>query len=318
RIEAGNIFGVLGLKQTRTGDTICAVNAPILLESIDAYEPVISQAVEPATLREKEKLEESLHKLADEDPTFQWHEDEGTGQTIIRGMGELHLDILVDRLKREFNVEARTGKPQVVYRETVTGSGAHSECFERAPAEGETIHGDVSVRIGPRDRGAGNDIVWNFPPAAGERLDWFDRAISDAIEEGVHQALRSGAVDGYPVQDVEVTITRAAFKDNLSRPLGFTIAAANAVREAMRTANPVLLSPVADVEVSSPPSFTGEVIGSINQRRGRVENMEERTAQQSIIKATVPMERMFGYATELRSITQGRASFTMTFSHYDI
>ena len=317
RIEAGNIFGVLGLKKTRTGDTICAVSDPILLESIDAYEPVISQAVEPATLREKEKLEESLHKLADEDPTFQWHEDEGTGQTIIRGMGELHLDILVDRLKREFKVEARTGQPQVVYRETITSEGKGSECFERAPSEGETIHGDVSVSIGPAERGAGNSVAWAFPGASAD-VDWFNDEISSAIEEGVHQALRSGVVDGYPVQDVVVTITRADFKDGLSRPLGFTIAAANAVREAMRDAKAVLLSPVANVQVSGPPSFTGEVIGSINQRRGRVENMEERSAQQSVITATVPMERMFGYATELRSLTQGRASFTMTFSHYDV
>ena len=318
RIEAGNIFGVLGLKKTRTGDTICAVSDPILLESIDAYEPVISQAVEPATLREKEKLEESLHKLADEDPTFQWHEDAGTGQTIIRGMGELHLDILVDRLKREFKVEARTGQPQVVYRETITGEGKGSECFERAPNEGETIHGDVSVSISPRDRGTGNAVTWAFPSASSEAPHWFDEDISKAIEEGVHQALRSGVVDGYPVQDVEVCVTRADFKDGLSRPLGFTIAAANAVREAMGNANAVRLSPVANVQVSAPPSFTGEVIGSINQRRGRVENMEERSVQQSVITATVPMERMFGYTTELRSLTQGRASFTMTFSHYDV
>jgi len=318
RIEAGNIFGVLGLKKTRTGDTLCDVSHPILLETIDAYEPVISQAVEPATLREKERLEESLRKLADEDPTFQWHEDEGTGQTIIRGMGELHLDVLVDRLKREFKVEARTGKPQVVYRETITATGKGSELFERAPAEGEAIHGDVSVTLAPRTRGEGNDLVWAFPNSGGEPVAWFDAEISDAIEEGIVQALRSGVVDGYPVQDVEVTITRAAFKAELSRPLGFTIAAANAVRIALRDAKPVLLSPVANVEVSSPPSFTGEVIGSINQRRGRVENMEERTVQQSVIRATVPMERMFGYATELRSITQGRASFTMTFSHYDV
>ena len=318
RIEAGNIFGVLGLKKTRTGDTICAVSDPILLESIDAYEPVISQAVEPATLREKEKLEESLYKLADEDPTFQWHEDAGTGQTIIRGMGELHLDILVDRLKREFKVEARTGQPQVVYRETITSEGKGSECFERAPNEGEAIHGDVSVTISPAERGSGNSVSWAFPSSSSSAPVWFDDEISAAVEEGIKQALRSGVVDGYPVQDVQVCITRVDFKDGFSRPLGFTIAAANAMREAMGCANAVRLSPVANVQVSAPPSFTGEVIGSINQRRGRVENMEERTVQQSVITATVPMERMFGYATELRSLTQGRASFTMTFSHYDV
>ena len=154
RIEAGNIFGVLGLKQTRTGDTLCDVSDPILLESIDAYEPVISQAIEPETLREKDKLETSLQKLSDEDPTFQWFEDEGTGQTIIRGMGELHLEVLVDRLKREFKVEVKTGKPQVVYRETITEHAAARELFERSASEGEAIHGCVALKVSPKQRGS--------------------------------------------------------------------------------------------------------------------------------------------------------------------
>ncbi|MEC9071645.1 MAG: EF-Tu/IF-2/RF-3 family GTPase, partial [Myxococcota bacterium] len=194
RIGAGNIFGVLGLKKTRTGDTVCAPDEPILLESIDAYEPVISQAVEPDTLREKEKLEISLGKLADEDPTFQWHEDEGTGQTIIRGMGELHLDILVDRLKREFGVEVRVGRPQVVYRETISGEANVAETFERGGEEGDNIFGSVTLSLSPRTRGDGNKIDWSWPPA--EAPAWFGPEVSQAVEDGINQALQSGALEG--------------------------------------------------------------------------------------------------------------------------
>ena len=315
KVEAGNIFGVLGLKKTRTGDTLCDPAHPILLESIDAYEPVISQAIEPATLREKDKLEESLSKLADEDPTFQSHEDEGTGQTIIRGMGELHLEILVDRLRREFKVEVRTGKPQVVFRETITSSASARQVFERAPEGGEAIHGEVALRVAPRERGTGTDIQWSWPGEAS--APWFDAAIREAIQTGIEQGVQSGAVDGYPVQDVAVTIEDVGFSEGVSKPIAYTIAASTALRDALKRASPVLLSPVGDVEISSPPEFTGEVISSINQRRGRVENMEERSPQVSVIQASIAMERMFGYTTELRSLTQGRASYTMTFSHYD-
>ncbi len=253
----------------------------------------------------KEKLEETLVKLADEDPTFRWHEDEGTGQTIVRGMGELHLDILVDRLRREFGVAVRTGRPQVVYRETVGGAGSARETFERAAESGEAIHGDVTLSVAPRDRGAGNAPYW------------LDDEVRRAVEEGIEQALPSGVVDGYPVLDVEVTVDKLEYKETVSKPLGFTIAASTAFRAAMRAASPVTLSPVGDVEVSSPPEFTGEVIASINQRRGRLDNMEERSPQLTVIQASCPIEQMFGYTTELRSLTQGRASFTMTFSHYD-
>ena len=316
RIEAGNIFGVLGLKKTRTGDTLCDPAERVLLESIDAYEPVISQAVEPATLREKDKLEETLVKLADEDPTFRWHEDEGTGQTIIRGMGELHLDILVDRLRREFGVEVRTGRPQVVYRESVSGSGSAHEIFERQ-TEGDSIHGDVRLTLAPRERGAGNGTTWGYPRAGEAAPPWLTAEVRRAVEEGIEQALRSGVVDGYPVLDVGVTVDGLDYKDGISRPLGYTIAASTAVRNAMRAAGAITLSPIADVEVSTPPEFTGEVIASINQRRGRLDHMEERSQMISIIQASCPIEKMFGYATELRSLTQGRASFTMRFSHYD-
>lgn len=317
RIEAGNIFGVLGLKQTRTGDTLCDFDEPILLESIDAYEPVISQAVEPETLREKEKLEISLGKLADEDPTFHWFEDEGTGQTIIRGMGELHLEILTDRLRREFGVSVRTGRPQVVYRETISGTGRARESFERTVGEDETIFGDVTLSVLPRDRGTGNHIGWNVPDAAEDDGPWFDPEIRTAVEEGIEQSLRAGVLDGYPMVDVGVAIRGLVSRDGLDNFVGYTVAASTAMRAALGAADPVRLSPIADVEISTPPDHTGEIIGSINQRRGRVDNMEERSPVLSAIKASVPMEQMFGYSTELRSLTQGRASFSMRFSHYD-
>ncbi len=318
RIEAGNIFGVLGLKKTRTGDTLCAPDAPILLESIDAYEPVISQAIEPATLREKEKLEETLTKLADEDPTFRWREDEGTGQTIISGMGELHLDILTDRVKREFGVEVRIGRPQVVFRETITGKSQVEEVFERAEGA-EHIFGAVRLSVAPRERGAGNTIVWRFPSPEmpPETVAWLNDGIRKAVDEGIKQGFASGPVQGYPVDDVEVTVRWLDHREGVTKPVGYTIAASTAMRRAMREATAVLLSPIGNVEVATPPEYTGEIIGSINQRRGRIESMEETSPQLSTIKASVAIEQMFGYATELRSLSQGRASFTMTFSHYD-
>jgi elongation factor G len=315
-IGAGNIFGVLGLKKTRTGDTLCDPKAPILLESIDAYEPVISQAVEPATLREKEKLEIALGKLADEDPTFRWHEDEGTGQTIISGMGELHLDILAERVRREFKVEVRTGRPQVVYRETITSSAKADDLFERGEEGGEQVFGAVSLSVSPGERGSGHSFSWS-EHLSEDRLDWLSTDIQDAIEEGVKQGLVGGIIQGYPVDDVEVVIHSVGRREGLSILSGYSVSASNALRKAMSQANPVLLSPIANVEVSTPPESTGDIISSISQRRGRIDSMADIGPQLCLVKASVPMEAMFGYATEVRSLTQGRASFVMTFSHYD-
>ena len=317
RIEAGNIFGVLGLKRTRTGETLCAPNAPILLESITSYEPVISQSVEPETMRERDKLSESLGKLADEDPTFRWREDEATGQTIISGMGELHLDILTDRLRREFGVEVRTGQPQVVYHETISGSGEAEEIFDRS-ADGDTIFGHVALRVKPNDRGAGNEIRWAWPHGDDAAPAWFTADMKKAILDGVENQLRSGAVQGDPLQDVVVTLTKVGWREGISKLIGCSIAASAAIRRALTAAKPVLLAPIANVEISTPPEFAGEIIGSLNQRRGRIEHMEELSPQLSTLKATCPIDRLFGYTTELRSLSQGRASFTMTFSHYDI
>ncbi len=315
RITAGNIFGVLGLKKTRTGETLCAPSDPILLESIDANEPVISQAVEPETMREREKLDEALVKLADEDPTFKWHEDPATGQTIIRGMGELHLEILTDRIRREFGVSVRTGRPQVVYRETISSTGKGLESFERA-ADGESIYGEVGVTVSAAERGAGSTTRWAFP-ATEDAAPWLDDAMREAVATGVEQALQSGLIQGDALEDVNVTITHVGWREGIKQAVGWTIAATSALRAAMREATPVVLAPIANVEVSTPPEHTGDVIGSINQRRGRIENMEELSPQLNVIKASVPMEQMFGYTTELRSLSQGRASFSMTFSHYD-
>ena len=313
RIEAGNIFGVLGLKKSRTGDTLCDPAAPIVLEHIDAYEPVISQAVEPETLREKEKLEEALRKLADEDPTFRWREDEGTGQTIISGMGELHLEILAERLRREFNVAVRTGRPQVVYRESIGGQAQVTEVFERGAETGDLVFGEVTLSIEPRERGSGNQTEWD---GTCDR-ETISAEIIAAVEEGVMQAFGSGVLHGYPIDDVLVTIHKLGFRDGSQRHIGYTIAASTALRQALKDADPVLLSPIGAVEVSTPPEHTGDIISSLSSRRGKIESMGELSAQLSVVKASVPMEQMFGYATEVRSLSQGRASFTMTFSHYD-
>ncbi|MFO0744836.1 MAG: elongation factor G [Myxococcota bacterium] len=319
-IGAGHIVGVLGLKDTKTGDTICDPAKPILLEQIDAYEPVISQSIEPEQTRDRDKMLETLGKLADEDPTFKWREDGQTGQTIISGMGELHLDVLADRVRREFGVDVRIGKPQVVYRETITQSGVAEEVFERQSETGELVFGQVAVRVKPLERGEGNSIQWQFPPAAQEgQLPWFTKELQTAIQLGLENQLNSGPVNGDALQDVSVTVSHVAWREGLKANLvGYTIAASGALRKAMLDAKPARLAPIANVEVSTPPEYTGDVIGSLNQRRGRIENMEEISPQVSHIKAQVPIERMFGYSTEIRSLTQGRASFQMTFSHYDI
>jgi len=318
-IGAGNIFGVPGLKDTKTGDTICDPAKPILLEQIDAYEPVISQSIEPEQTRDRDKLLETLGKLADEDPTFRWREDPQTGQTIISGMGELHLDVLADRVRREFGVDVRIGRPQVVYRETITASGIGDEVFERQAESGEFVFGHVAVRVKPAERGAGNSVQWQFPPAGQDApLPWFTDALQSAVRLGLDNQLNSGVLSGDALQDVIVTVSHVAWREGLKNLVGYTIAASGALRKALQDAKPARLAPIANVEVSTPPEYTGDVIGSLNQRRGRIENMEEISPQVSHIKAQVPIERMFGYSTELRSMSQGRAAFQMTFSHYDI
>jgi elongation factor G len=309
--SAGQIVGVLGLRKTMTGETITLPHEPIVIEPINTYEPVISQAVEPLTQRDKEKLDEALLKYAEEDPTFHVSlDDSETGQTLIKGMGELHLDIMVDRLKREFKTDVRVGKPQVVYRETIRQSVEDSEEFSRE-TDDEKIYGNVTIRVAPLPRGEGVQFVHKAEE------EWLNDVLLEAIETGSREGTVAGPVQGYEVSDVKITFLAAAQSPGSTKPLGYRIAAATAVRKALAKANPCLLHPMMTVELTLPTENVGEVIGSINSRHGKIEDVSEK-GKVSVIKAMVGLERMFGYTTELRSLTQGRGGFTMQFSHYDV
>ena len=307
--KAGEIVGVMGLKLASTGDTLAPKDRPILLDPIQHYEPVISVAVEPKTVGDQEKLASSLDKLADEDPTFRVRIDEDTGQTIISGMGELHLEVLVHRLDREYNLDVNVGRPQVVYRETVTAKAKASESFDK-DLGGDRQVGDITLEVSPNPRGGGNTIRFEVSE---EDLPLEMRpAIETALEEG----LSSGVVLGYPILDVGVQVKGAKFTPGLSTPLGYRLACGAAMRKALTQGEPVLLEPVMKVEVVSPEEFMGEVIGDLNARGGQLESMEPKGAT-NLITAVVPLRKMFGYSTDLRSSTQGRAIFSMQFSHYD-
>lgn len=308
--RAGQIVGVLGMKSFKTGDTICHPAHPIVLEPIGAYEPVISQAIEPAALRDKDKLDESLGKLADEDPTFRVQEDAETGQTLIRGMGELHLDVITDRLKREFGLEVRVGRPQVVYRETVSGEAKVHETFHRQTDE-EEVFGDVTLSVRPGERGSGVQFVDKSPS------DAISDVIRGEVREGTLEATKTGVLQGYEVDDVHIEFLGAEWRPGASKPIAYRIAASKAVRAALKQASPTLLGPRMTVEVVTPNDNVGEVIGGLNARRGRILEVADRGGT-SLVRADVALERMFGYSTELRSQTQGRASFSMFFSHYDL
>jgi elongation factor G len=311
RAGAGSIVAAMGLKDAATGDTLCDPAAPIALESIEAYEPVISAAIEPRTLQEKEKLDFGLGKIADEDPTFHVREDPETGQTLISGMGELHLEIVVDRLAREFGVTARVGQPQVVQRETLSRPAEAEARFERKLEE-EQLFGRVRLRVAPRARGSGSRFALALPPDAP-----VPEAIAQAALEGGREAAQAGVLDGYPVEDIEVAITGVEVRDGLASAVGYKIAASEAFRQASREAGPLLLEPIMKVEVVVPEEFTGDVLGDLGARRGRIENLTSHGPRR-VIDALVPLRRMFGYSTELRSLSQGRASFSMQFSQYDV
>jgi elongation factor G len=307
---AGQIVTANGLKETSTGDTLCARNAPILLERIDTYEPVISAAIEPRTLAEKDKLDLALGKMVDEDPTFRVREDPDTGQTLIHGMGELHLDIIIDRLRREYNLEAAVGKPQVVYRETISRTAEEEARFQRQLEDSE-IYGHARVRVRPLERGAGKRFraeVPATPPVPAE--------IVAAALEGAQEASSSGPAGGYPLEDVEVVLVGIDYRDGASTPIGHKIAGSEALRQALKEAGPTLLEPIMQVEVTVPEEFMGEVLGDLNARRGQIENVGFR-GQKRVIDAKVALQRMFGYSTNLRSLTQGRANFTMQFARFD-
>jgi elongation factor G len=308
-VFAGDIAAAVGLRNVTTGDTICNENKQILLEAMDFPEPVISVAIEPKTKADQEKMGVALNKLAQEDPTFRIHTDPDTAQTIISGMGELHLEIIVDRMMREFNVGANVGKPQVAYKETIR---------KKADAEGKYIrqtggrgqYGHVRITVEPSGVGAGfifeNEIIGGSVP----------REYIKPIEQGIKEALESGVLAGYEVKDVKVTLYDGSYHEVDSSEIAFKIAGSMAFKEGCRKASPALLEPVMKVEVVLPEEHMGDVIGDLNSRRGRIEGMEARPGTQ-IIKALVPLSSMFGYATDLRSRTQGRATYTMHFAHYE-
>ncbi|MEY4722951.1 MAG: hypothetical protein RLZZ324_464 [Candidatus Parcubacteria bacterium] len=308
-IQAGDIAAAVGLKSTFTGDTLCAEENPIVLEKIIFPEPVISLAVEPKTKADQEKMGIALQKLAEEDPTFRVHTDEETAQTIIEGMGELHLDIIVDRMKREFKVEANVGRPQVAYREAITrASEAEGKYVKQSGGRGQ--YGHCYIRIEPQPRGTGFEFVDDVKGGT------IPREFIPAIGKGIKEALTRGIQAGYPIVDVKATVYDGSYHDVDSNEVAFKIAGSMAFKEACGKAGPVLLEPIMQVEVLTPEAYMGDVIGDISSKRGSIKEMRDR-AQVKVIEATVPLAEMFGYATQLRSMTQGRASYTMTFSSYE-
>ena len=306
---AGEIVAIVGLKSTITGDTICNPVHPILLEHIEFYEPVISIAMEPRTRADEDKTIQSLEKLAEEDPTFHFRQDPDTGQTIISGMGELHLDILVNRLLREYSMQVNVGKPQVVYRETITAAVEAEGTFDREIA-GESHFARVELHLEPRPRGKGNFFRQLVRDGS------LPASFLPAVEEGVMESLESGVIAGYPMVDVEVAVIGGTFKEQTASDLAFKVAASTALQEACRKAQPQLLEPIMSVEIIVPEEFTGEVINDLNIRKGKIERVDTKRSVK-VIHATVALSQMFGYSTALRSASQGRATFTMQFSHFD-
>ena len=306
--SAGDIVAAMGLKLTTTGDTLCSEDSPVLLEAIQFNEPVISVAVEPKRVQDHEKLLDALGKVSDEDPTFKFKIDEETGQTVISGMGELHLEIIIGRIKREFFVETNQGKPQVVYRETVTISVEHEEVFQRELA-GQQHFAGVRIEVSPLPRGAGNRFVnrCDNPDLTEEFLD--------AISQGVSEAAASGVLMGYPVIDVQTALLDVRIKET-SDVMAFKIAVTMAFKNACKEADPLLLEPIMEAEVLVPEEFTGEVINDLNSRQGKIGQITSKGPVQ-VLTASVPLSKMFGYSTSLRSASQGRGTFTMQFSHYD-
>ena len=308
-VGAGSIVGVIGLKDSSTGETLCSSDHPVLLEKIEIYEPVISVAVEPKTHADQEKIDAVLQKFLAEDPTLRVRQDEDTGQTILSGMGELHLEIITSRMQREFNTSVNVGQPQVVYRETIANPAKVSALFDKEIA-GQRQYGDVTLSVAPLPRGSGT----RFLSAVGE--DELAQIYIKAAEKGAMESLESGALMGYPVVDVEITLVGVNHKDSLSTELAYTVSASMACREALAKAAPFLLEPIMNVEVFVPETFMGEVIGDLNARGGKIESIDHKMGLQ-ILRATVPLARMFGYSTALRSETQGRGTFSMQFSHFD-
>ena len=308
-VYAGDIAAAVGLKNVTTGDTICLEDAPVILEAMDFPVPVISVAIEPKTKSDQEKLSMALGKLAQEDPTFKVATDQDTGQTIISGMGELHLEILVDRMFREFGVSANVGKPQVAYRETIRKKAEAEGKFIRQTG-GRGQYGHVKIIVEPNEAGKGfefiNKIVGGSVP----------KEFIAPVEKGITEALETGVLAGFEVQDVKVTLYDGSYHDVDSSEMAFKIAGSMAFKEGCQKASPVLLEPIMKVEVVVPEEFMGPVVGDLNSRRGRIETTEPRAGSQ-VVTAVVPLSEMFGYSTDLRSKTQGRATYSMHFFHYE-
>ena len=310
-ITAGNIAGTVGMKDTKTGDTLCDPEHPMILEGIDVPEPVISLRIEPKTKVDQEKMGIALRKLSDEDPTFRIKGDPETGETIISGMGELHLDIIVDRMKREFAVEANVGRPQVAYKETIKQTAqAEGKYIKQSGGRGQ--YGHVWLRVEPNEKGKGFEFVDEIKSGS------IPREFIPAVEKGVQEALDKGVVGGFPIVDVKVFLYDGSYHDVDSSEIAFKIAANMAFQEASKRAKPILLEPIMKVEVIVPENFLGEITGDLASRRGQIESMKDRSPLNlKVVEAKVPLSEMFGYATTLRSLTQGRATSTMEFAHYD-
>jgi elongation factor G len=309
-VLAGDIAAIVGLKDTFTGDTLCDPDSPIVLERIKFPEPVINQSLEPKTKGDQDKMAIALQKLAEEDPTFRTYTDEETGQTIIAGMGELHLEIIVDRMKREFRVEANVGRPQVAYRESITAKTKATGKFVRQSG-GRGQFGHVELEVEPNEQGKGFEFINKVVGGA------IPREYIPGVEEGVRQALLGGVMAGYPVIDVKVTLYDGSYHEVDSSVDAFKIAGSMGVKEGVRKASPVILEPIMKVEVTTPEDFMGDVLGDINARRGQIMGSENRGGNTIVIQAFVPLSEMFGYVNDLRSRTQGRASYSMEFDHYD-
>ncbi len=310
RAFAGEIVAAAGMKHARTGDTLCPQDAQVLLERIDGYRPVISLALEPRNSGEADKLEDVLNKMLLEDPTLEVHRDEGTDQLLISGMGELHLEVVLERIRREYGVDPRAGRPQVVFRETVRAAGRGEGEFDRELGE-VPHHGWVAVRVEPRPRDAGRDVVFALDTAPWP-ADW-----TQAVADGVEDSLQSGVLKGYPVADVRVSVVDMRRVDGRSSPVGYRMAAAAAVKQALGAAQPVLLEPIMNVEIAVPEDFVGDVIGLLGAKGAKIDNLFDRSGHK-VVQALTPLRQLFGFSTELRSATQGRAGLMMQFARFDV
>jgi elongation factor G len=310
QVSAGDIVAAVGLKNTKTGDTLCAEDKQIVLEAMQFPAPVIGVAIEPKTKADQDKLGMSLAKLAEEDPTFKVESDEETAQTVIYGMGELHLEILVDRLLREFKVSANVGRPQVAYREAITKKvEAEGKFIKQSGGRGQ--YGHVVIEMEPAEPGKGFEFVNNIIGGV------IPREYINPVAEGIRQAMQNGVIAGYPMVDVKVSLFDGSYHDVDSSETAFKVAGSMAFKEGARKAGPVLMEPIMDVEVVVPEEYLGEVMGDLNSRRGRIRGINPRKDAQ-VVSASAPLSEMFGYATTLRSLTQGRAIFTMQFANYEI